>query len=432
MATKEKRPAKAGVTDSTDDSSTPATIQLTSYKPTRSELERYYRALHSTPRTLGRFTSAYYLTGKHTPKLPAPLIDGILSRRAKLLITAPPKAGKSHLATDLAMAVATGSKWLGRFKCRKSATLYLNAEIDGDEFANRMEHIRKKRGYTPGEIANLYVLNTLGVCDSIGDAVEVVTDAVEQALEIRARIGSNLDFVVIDPVYMFEEGSENDAEIVIKLMRALDPLLEAGLSVALVHHQPKGENVGNRPLTDRAAGSNVWTRNSNQMLDLTPKVLDKAESAKLRANHGEKARVFRLEYGGRSFEGGECAVVWDWPLFTIDDDFSGAPVEGSRAARQTKGANQSRERSERRNANNAVLLDRAVERPRKEGKPTTRKDVYPAFLEECKKEGVGANVAEASFGQWFTPSKAKYPYRADPERGNQLFKIDQSTGEFIE
>ena len=56
------------------------------------------------------------------PELSPCLIDGVLRKGHKMLISGPSKAGKSFLQIELCIAIAEGKKWLqwrsaGRFPC---------------------------------------------------------------------------------------------------------------------------------------------------------------------------------------------------------------------------------------------------------------------------------------------------------------------------
>jgi hypothetical protein len=84
--------------------------------------------------------------------------DGaILRQKRKLVIGGSSKMGKTWTLCDLALAVASGGKWLGKFKCEQGAVLYVNLELDGCTAGRRMEWIATFRevavdGKLPPEI----------------------------------------------------------------------------------------------------------------------------------------------------------------------------------------------------------------------------------------------------------------------------------------
>lgn len=83
------------------------------------------------------------------PILPEELIQGILRRGHKMLISGSSKAGKSFLLMELCIAIAEGTKWLG-FSCRKGRVLYVNLEIDPASCINRFLKIYEALGLPSG------------------------------------------------------------------------------------------------------------------------------------------------------------------------------------------------------------------------------------------------------------------------------------------
>ena len=67
---------------------------------------------------------------REAPPQPEELIEGILRRGHKMLISGGSKAGKSFLLMELCVAIAEGGLWLDTFRYRKGRVLYVNLEID--------------------------------------------------------------------------------------------------------------------------------------------------------------------------------------------------------------------------------------------------------------------------------------------------------------
>ena len=65
----------------------------------------------------------------HLPELADCLIDGVLRKGHKMLVSGPSKAGKSFLLLELAIAIAEGGQWLG-WNCKRGRVLYVNLELD--------------------------------------------------------------------------------------------------------------------------------------------------------------------------------------------------------------------------------------------------------------------------------------------------------------
>ena len=64
------------------------------------------------------------------PQLSPELICGILREGNKMIITGESKAGKTCLSQELAVCIAEGKPWLGKFKCEQGKVLYINLEVE--------------------------------------------------------------------------------------------------------------------------------------------------------------------------------------------------------------------------------------------------------------------------------------------------------------
>src|SRR5690554_142488 len=98
---------------------------------------------------------------ENLPPLAPALIEGILRKGHKMLISGSSKAGKSFLLMQLAIALAKGREWLG-FKCMKSKVLYVNLEIDSASCMNRFAEIYKRLKVEPEDDEFLAVWNLRG------------------------------------------------------------------------------------------------------------------------------------------------------------------------------------------------------------------------------------------------------------------------------
>ncbi len=196
------------------------------------------------------------------PTLPPFLIDGLLYQGDKMLITGASKAGKSLLLLELALAVATGSRWLG-LKCTLGNVLYVNFEIRADAFSERYWNLSNVTKLIP-ERGRLMALNLRG-SDSIADG-SAFTDALIERI-IQSKVNYNL--IIVDPYYKLSSGDENTVQDVSKVLKLLDRFADAtGASVALVHHHSKGSQ-SRKSVLDRGSGSGAFGRDFDCILDLT-------------------------------------------------------------------------------------------------------------------------------------------------------------------
>jgi hypothetical protein len=141
-------------------------------------LVRILGSLITELRTLGELVDQF-------PHLRKPLIRGLLREGETANIIAPPKLGKSFLAIDLALAVATGSPWLGHFMCEPGKVLILDNELHPETSANRIPKVAEARGISMGSVRHrIFVLNLRGHAKcpktrQLGDTgLEPVTSAV--------------------------------------------------------------------------------------------------------------------------------------------------------------------------------------------------------------------------------------------------------------
>ena len=133
------------------------------------------------------------------PELAPELIEGILRRGHKMLIAGPSKAGKSFLLAELALCIIYGKKWLG-FRCKPGKVLYINLEVDGDSFTNRIEEVRKVMGLDKPDKDKLFIWNLRGQNANINKLAPRL---------IRRAMGKGYDAIIFDPLYKINEGDEN-------------------------------------------------------------------------------------------------------------------------------------------------------------------------------------------------------------------------------
>lgn len=198
----------------------------------------------------------------HPPELAPVLIEGILRKGHKMLISGPSKAGKSFFLMELAIALASGTEWIG-FKCAKSRVLYVNFEIDEASCMNRLIEIRnaiiKRRKYKPEHMDDLFVWNLRGYAMRLDDLVP----------KLISRANSlNLDVILVDPIYKVITGDENSASDMAAFCNEFDYIATSlKCSVIYCHHHSKGAQ-GHKSAMDRASGSGVFARDPDAQLDM--------------------------------------------------------------------------------------------------------------------------------------------------------------------
>ena len=243
------------------------------------------------------------------------VIQGILRKGRKMLISGPSKSAKSCLLLELAIAVTEGKPWMG-FPCRKGNVLYINMELPPDTVQSRLREMHRQMGTEPdpNEIldsndSDLCVWNLRGYSQPLSKLANPI---------VRACLDCEADMVIIDPIYKVMEGDENSASSAGELCNILDWIArEADCAVVFCHHHSKGAK-GNRQVLDRSSGSGVFARDPDAILDMIQ--LDPPASS-LEKMGGGAVTAWRMEAVLREFPAIDPINCWfRFPLHTVDTE----------------------------------------------------------------------------------------------------------------
>ena len=240
------------------------------------------------------------------PTLPEELIEGILRRGHKMLISGSSKAGKSFLLMELCIAIAEGKKWLG-FPCRKGRVLYVNLEIDPASAINRFLKIYEAQGLPIRQSENILIWNLRGHAVPLDQLVPKL---------IRRVRDLKLDAIVLDPIYKVITGDENSASDMGAFCNQFDKICnETGCSTIYCHHHSKGSQ-GMKKAMDRASGSGVFARDPDAQLDMIE--LELSDDVKNNVRDG-MATAWRLESSLREFPNIQPVNFWfEYPIHKVD------------------------------------------------------------------------------------------------------------------
>ncbi len=215
------------------------------------------------------------------PPLAPCLIEGVLRKGHKMLISGPSKAGKSFALIELCIAIAEGSSWFG-MKCAQGRVLYVNLELDSASCLHRFKDVYDALGIAASHIDNIDIWNLRGKA--------VPMDKLAPKL-IRRAEKKNYTAIVIDPIYKVITGDENSADQMALFCNQFDKICnELKAATIYCHHHSKGSQ-GQKKAMDRASGSGVFARDPDALLDLIE--LEIPET--LRANEEGKARIRGIE-----------------------------------------------------------------------------------------------------------------------------------------
>lgn len=251
---------------------------------------------------------------KELPPLAPELIKGILRKGHKMIISGASKAGKSFLLIELALSITNGKQWLG-FECSKGKVLYINLEVDGASFLNRVENVKNAMEIT-GNAEGLDIWNLRGQQSDIASLTPRL---------IRRAESKGYDAIIFDPLYKINLGDENNASEMAKFFNHLDNICtQLKTSIICCHHHSKGAQGGKFSI-DRASGSGVFARDPDAILDMIQ--INPADAEKS-LEDGQTA--WRISSTLREFTTpDDIDVIFDYPLHRVTTDLADAePMSG--------------------------------------------------------------------------------------------------------
>lgn len=258
------------------------------------------------------------------PQLSPELIEGVLRKGHKMLISGASKAGKSFLLIELALCITSGKKWLG-FNCTKGKVLYINLEVDGASFLHRVDDVKSEMGID--NISGLDIWNLRGQQADIQHLAPRL---------IRRAEGKGYDAIIFDPLYKINVGDENNASEMAKFFNKLDEICtKLKTSIICCHHHSKGSQ-GAKFSIDRASGSGVFARDPDAILDMIQ--INPADAEK---SLEEGQTAWRIASTLREFATpDDIDVIFDYPVHKITTDLAAAqPMSGMDRATNSKRGN---------------------------------------------------------------------------------------------
>ncbi|MBA4017300.1 MAG: hypothetical protein C0483_09015 [Pirellula sp.] len=171
------------------------------------------------------------------------IIERILTQDEPAVIGGPRKTLKTSLSVDLAVSIASGQPFLGKFRVPKALPVgVVSGESGGATIKSILRRVcESKEIKQPGDLPISFMLDlpslgTEGELDSVCDQVRDL----------------GLKVVILDPLYLFltSSGNTNTAnlyEVGPVLKRLCQSVLEAGATPILVHHFRKSGSSGSKP-----------------------------------------------------------------------------------------------------------------------------------------------------------------------------------------
>lgn len=167
------------------------------------------------------------------PKDEAPdwLIEGIWARQGVGVVGGHPKLGKTWVALEMALSIASGQPCFGRFAVHDRGPVLVYCVEDGKQ------RVRERMaGLCAARCVNFDTLPVGWI-----DADELALDRLDDQLRLHATVGwSRAKAIILDPLVRLHLGDENSSQEISRLLRFLRGLQQRhGTAVVLVHHTRK-------------------------------------------------------------------------------------------------------------------------------------------------------------------------------------------------
>ena len=312
---------------------------------------------------------------KRFPCLREPVVDGIARRGETVNIIAPSKVGKTYLAWGLALSIAHGQPWLGKFKTRQGRVLYLDNELHEETISYRGRLVSEAMGLT------LYGIDVRSLRGQILDYKQLRE---EVGLGVRGIYVA----VVVDSHYrMLPEGiTENDNAGMARVYNLIDSMAcVTDATWYLIHHSTKGSQIG-KSNTDIGAGAGSQSRAADAHITLQ----------KIDDDSGD---CYALEGSCRSFPPlAPIPVRWAYPLWTPDLTVNPDKLESPKT-RQRKRENRGKEKDLMSTLSRHPEGISANSAARKSG---MGKSLAEKMLEKLVSEGRATSAVGESFGNQAT------------------------------
>lgn len=168
------------------------------------------------------------------------LVDGLIERGQRGLVVAPPKVGKSLMFLDMAVSLASMTRFLGANPYPRPVKTAIISREDGPELVKRrLSQLAAGRGLTLNDINPFIVVNTVRQSSSFH--IDSQKEMEEMAEWLRA---AQVEFCVIDVLNRLHFQKENSSDDMTRVMIKFDELAAlSGAQICVIHHLARAGNV---------------------------------------------------------------------------------------------------------------------------------------------------------------------------------------------
>lgn len=156
------------------------------------------------------------------------LIEPLIPAGGLVVLYGPPGCGKSFVAIDIALAVATGTSWQGR-PTNSGEVLYVGAE-GGAGISKRVNAWLYHYGIQPSHVNMAWLMEAI--------QVEAASEAMDMLLDrVMVEAGQTPTLIVLDTLARCFDGDENQQVDMGRFVAGVDRLRrECQATVVVVHH----------------------------------------------------------------------------------------------------------------------------------------------------------------------------------------------------
>ncbi|WP_373653287.1 DnaB-like helicase N-terminal domain-containing protein [Schlesneria sp. DSM 10557] len=250
------------------------------------------------------------------------VLTGIVRLGETMNFVSASKLGKSWLVLCLALCVACGLKWLGRFWACKGRVLIIDNELSKPVLASRIRRVAEAMNLSPEDYAGQVDIKSLR-----GELMNL--DELSRCLS-RIPKGT-YSLIVLDAFYRFanpgmDENSNSDQTA---MYNRLDQIASSlGAAIVCVIHSSKG-NQSAKAITDVGSGAGAMSRAADVHAVLRPHEVEGAAvfEAAIRSSPPVDKFVMKFEY----------------PLWTIDESLDPNDLKREGPRRATKNNDEANE-----------------------------------------------------------------------------------------
>lgn len=179
------------------------------------------------------FEPSRALFGATYPETPW-LVEQLVTEGGVTGLATEPKAAKTWLGTEIAVAVASGTRAMGQFATRKRRVAYFYAEDMRKQVHNRLRALFATRVEPRDELCELLHVQPRG------KHLDITKDEDLAWLLASCRRLPELGLLVMDPLRDLHSGEEDKSDSMREVMRRFRMLADAlGCTVLFVHHSAK-------------------------------------------------------------------------------------------------------------------------------------------------------------------------------------------------